>query len=29
MFGGEKMKILILGIPCVGKTDIGKMLAEK
>lgn len=23
------MKILIWGIPCVGKTDIGKMLAEK
>ena len=23
------MKILIWGIPCVGKTDIGKMLAKK
>ena len=23
------MKILIWGIPCVGKTDIGKLLAKK
>lgn len=29
MFEVKKMKILIWGIPCVGKTVIGKMLAKK